>query len=178
MAVGIGVLSLITLGPMLVVDIFRSGAFTSWVAVELPVVSILSILWAATGGLSFQLAVLALGLLMSILLFCYAVVLLVFALIGQSRGNAVWATSVRDTEYLVRRDKAVSSNQAPYSAPSHWQAAPQNYSMEQLTNGNTTAPQYYTSPAPSQPATMSVAYSSQPGQATGYYSGGGVRAQV
>jgi len=50
LALAISIITLITLGPMLIIDLLRSGAMSSWILIEVIVVGVLSILWLATGA--------------------------------------------------------------------------------------------------------------------------------
>ncbi|KAF7288618.1 MARVEL domain-containing protein [Mycena indigotica] len=50
LAIAAAVLTLISVVPMLVLERIRPGGPTSWLAVEIPVLLVLSILWLATGG--------------------------------------------------------------------------------------------------------------------------------
>ncbi|TDL29603.1 hypothetical protein BD410DRAFT_31663 [Rickenella mellea] len=124
----IGILTVLFLLPMLVIDLTRKGPMTSWIVVELPVLSVLWVLWLAvaadavsdvvasdlfSGSCDYlnskvntvcnsYKAIEAFGFLTWLILMAYTIVLLVFACISQSRGNkAVWTSSVRDTDFLA-----------------------------------------------------------------------------
>jgi hypothetical protein len=51
MPLAISVITIITVLPMVLIDFFRSGPFTSFILVEIVWFSILWVLWLATGGL-------------------------------------------------------------------------------------------------------------------------------
>ncbi|KAA1466068.1 hypothetical protein DENSPDRAFT_876220 [Dentipellis sp. KUC8613] len=152
LAVATAVLTLATVVPMLVVDWLRRGAFTSLVIVEVVWLSILWILWLSTGAYAawtdgvvypgsscdyfshtnsqvcqeFK-AIMAFSFLTWILLMAYTITLLVFAFIGQSRGNRTWTSTVRDTTFLAPSSKGhVGSNVMvqPTPAPAVHEAYP------------------------------------------------------
>ncbi|THH14874.1 hypothetical protein EW146_g5524 [Bondarzewia mesenterica] len=144
LAVATAVLTMITLIPMLIIDAFRGGAFTSLVVVEVSWFSILWILWLSTGayaadtdGLVFIgsscnfvnptislgcgefKAIMAFSFLSWIILMAYTVTLTVFAFIGQNRGNAVWKTTVRDASFLAQPGKASTDSPMMVQQPSY-----------------------------------------------------------
>jgi hypothetical protein len=137
--VAMGVITLFVLGPLVVIDILRSGAFTSKIIVEAPVVLTLWVLWLAcaalfadrnrllpsdcqyhggrqavkeyeTGCREVQ-ALTAFSFLTWIALTGYAVALLVITILGgQKAGHkAAWHASVRE---LTSSDFA-SHNEKP-----------------------------------------------------------------
>jgi len=57
MALAISVITILTVMPMVLVDFFRSGAFTSFILVEIVWFTILWVLWLATGALTSSNAV-------------------------------------------------------------------------------------------------------------------------
>ncbi|KZT20665.1 hypothetical protein NEOLEDRAFT_1182397 [Neolentinus lepideus HHB14362 ss-1] len=136
-------LTIITLPIMIVLDIVRQGAFTSTVVFELSWLFVLWVLWLATAAdttnansLSFGGScdyinpyinrgcqefnvVEAFSYLIWIILMGYTITLLVLAIIGQTRGNEVWLTSVRDNAFLRRSapgDRPVLEEKYPPTA--------------------------------------------------------------
>ncbi|TDL16357.1 hypothetical protein BD410DRAFT_795478 [Rickenella mellea] len=131
LGLAVSILTLLTLVPMLVIDMTRKGLLTSWVIVELPALSILWVLWLSVGAetdaedavvsaftdgscdffgdaqfttvCNSYKALEAFGFLTWLILLAYTIVLLVFACIAQSRGNrAVWTSAVRDTDFFTK----------------------------------------------------------------------------
>ncbi|KAG6862018.1 hypothetical protein C0995_008206 [Termitomyces sp. Mi166 len=121
-----GVLSALFLPLMLVVGQIRRGAFTSRVAVELVTLTVLWIIFLVAAALAAQWkdVLYPFGLILELLnkagaensslswavhsssglpvMFLYTVTLLVFALVGQSRGNIVWTASVGEVDFLAK----------------------------------------------------------------------------
>ncbi|TFK56240.1 hypothetical protein OE88DRAFT_723214 [Heliocybe sulcata] len=176
-------LTLLTLPVMIVLDMVRKGAFTSMVVFELAWLFVLWVLWLATaadasyansltfaGGSCDYInpyvnkachefgAAQAFSYLTWIILMGYTVTLLVFAIIGQTRGNKVWLASVRDNSFLRRSAPAggpvLEEKYPPVAAPvlSHPQyqtpspPAPTFHAQHQPTVGS-----HYGSPSPQQP---------------------------
>lgn len=126
LGVATAVLTFVTLIFMVVIDAYRRGAFTSRVVVEAVWLSILWVLWLSTGAYAaytdslvfigsdcsfvnptaslvcgeFK-AIEAFSFLTWIILMGYTGTLIVFAFIGQSRGNNSWTTTVRDASFLA-----------------------------------------------------------------------------
>ncbi|EMD40470.1 hypothetical protein CERSUDRAFT_111068 [Gelatoporia subvermispora B] len=121
MAIAIGVLTMVTLLPMLIVDIFRTGAFTSMILVEQIWLNLLWVLWLTVGALGASdvtgfyegqcstwspaavasscdetQAVAAFGFLACFALTGYTSLIMVFAIIRHSRGVPIWRTSVKE----------------------------------------------------------------------------------
>ncbi|KAI0046965.1 hypothetical protein FA95DRAFT_1291395 [Auriscalpium vulgare] len=141
LAVATAVLTLATVGPMLIIDILRRGAFSSWIVVELGWLSILWVLWLATGAdaantdgntfigssCNFENSIVsrvcnefkaieAFSFLTWIILMAYTVLLLVLAIRGQNAGHSVWKSSVRDGAFLepaVHKDVDLSQSAYP-----------------------------------------------------------------
>jgi hypothetical protein len=165
------VITLVTIGPAIVLGLIRQGAFNTMVAVELGEVGLLWVLWLATAanvsnnvssvdcnllslfgselvslcrqGQAFQ----AFSWLAWITLTIYLGILLTFSIIANSRGNTnVWSSSVVDTDFLAPGiNKPVMNNvqQGQHSvAPMMHQ---QQYPPQQAT------PQLYTQPAAMSP---------------------------
>ncbi|KAI0830240.1 hypothetical protein BC628DRAFT_1292449, partial [Trametes gibbosa] len=119
LSIAVGAITLLTVPAMLVIDFLRTGAFTSMVLVELAWLSILWVLWIATGaliadqtGMAFQTcdfpesallsqacnetrAIEAFAFMAFIALFLYTATLLVVACVHQSRGAPIWKSSVK-----------------------------------------------------------------------------------
>ncbi|KAI0742849.1 hypothetical protein C8Q80DRAFT_1123004 [Daedaleopsis nitida] len=113
-----GGLTIITVPIMLIIDLVRTGAFTSLVVVELSWLTVLWILWLVTGAITandtsqvfatceFAYAILnqlchetqaveAFAFLAWLVLFAYTILLLVVALVNASRGAPMWRATVR-----------------------------------------------------------------------------------
>ncbi|KAF8485100.1 hypothetical protein DFH94DRAFT_679586 [Russula ochroleuca] len=115
--------TLLTVTPMLVIDMFRQGSFLSYIVVEIAWLSILWVFWLSCGsdaasfdsllisaspaesscaGFSGVLAetcgeikaIMAFSFLSWILLMAYTIVLLVLAIRAHQRGNSAWTTSM------------------------------------------------------------------------------------
>jgi len=138
MAIAVAVLTIITLPVMIGVDFARRGAFTSMVLVELIWIFILWVLWISAAALASQedefvfgdgnscdfadsniatgchefAAIEAFSFLAWILLMGYNITLLVYAIIGHTRGNRTWFSTVGDG-LLTRRDDAPASGYQP-----------------------------------------------------------------
>ncbi|KAI0632973.1 hypothetical protein C8Q77DRAFT_1043047, partial [Trametes polyzona] len=118
LGIAVGVLTMLTVSPMLIVDFLRTGAFTSMVLVELVWLSILWVLWLAEGALiadqtssvfntcQFEVALLnqacnetrameAFAFLTWLLLLAYTATLLVVACLNHSRGAPIWTSSLK-----------------------------------------------------------------------------------
>ncbi|KAI0069104.1 hypothetical protein BV25DRAFT_94285 [Artomyces pyxidatus] len=126
LAVATAVLTFVTVLPMIVIDLFRRGAFSSWVVLEVSWLSILWVLWLSTAAYAtwtdgqvfigsscsfvdstvslvcneFK-AVEAFAYLTWILLMAYSVTLFAFAIKGQTLGNKTWTNTVRDATFLT-----------------------------------------------------------------------------
>ncbi|KAI0724448.1 hypothetical protein C8T65DRAFT_563949 [Cerioporus squamosus] len=119
LAVATAVLSMVTLPAMLVVDLLRSGAFTSMIVVELSWLGFLGILFLATGGAAAAnatdfwvqcnawfpdaaqtvcnetSAAAAFGFLGWVTVWAYTGTLLVVLIVQAQRGNYIWQQSVK-----------------------------------------------------------------------------------
>ncbi|KAG6827430.1 hypothetical protein H0H92_011831 [Tricholoma furcatifolium] len=127
-----GALTALILPVMLVVGAIRKGAFTTMIAVELPTLTVIWVLFLVIGALTAQwkdvfypfgcgdtfdlstiqqgwcnefYAIFGLSFVVWIILFLYTVILLIFSLIGQSRGNVVWTTSVSEANFFATREQ-------------------------------------------------------------------------
>jgi len=131
-----GLLTLITLGPMLLVDMNRQGSVFSYIVVEIACMGVLWVLWLSTGSYAASSnytifgqdtscnfgdffvsgldrachetqAVVAFSFLTWIILMGYTVMLLVLGLRAQERGRPAWKTGVRDGALLFLDEKVV-----------------------------------------------------------------------
>jgi len=153
MAIAVGVISLLTVGVMLVMDFFRTGAFTSMILVELIWFSVLQLLWLVVGALAAETvsdffdgtcawtpdevgtacqetqAVAAFAFLACFTLSTYTTIILVMAIMRHNRGTPVWKSSVKQglVSNLQQYSEAKSANasaQYLYPPPSGIPAAP------------------------------------------------------
>ncbi|KAI0742310.1 hypothetical protein C8Q80DRAFT_899615 [Daedaleopsis nitida] len=130
------ILALVSLPCMLIIDLLRTGAFTSMIVVELAWLGFLGVMMLATGGAaaasasnfwvqcsvwypaaartvcSETSAAAALGFLGFFPLCAYAFTLLVFSLVQAHRGNYIWQRSVKEMQ-LQGSDTVMG----PISAP-------------------------------------------------------------
>ncbi|PIL25998.1 hypothetical protein GSI_11752 [Ganoderma sinense ZZ0214-1] len=157
LAIATGGLTMITLPIMLVIDFLRRGAFTSWVLIELIWISVLWVLWIATGALAVnntsaifttcdfvadwanQLcretqAIEAFSFLAWLTLMSYTITLLVVSLIAQNRGQSLWKLTVRDYASLPPSQSS-AFNPNPGALP------PQQFQQQQPLMAMTPAPQ-------------------------------------
>jgi hypothetical protein len=137
-----GILTLLTLPVFVIVDLIRKGAFTSMILTELITSTILWVLYLTTGALASHafvgitgcsslsvadgypanaetacqdgMAVEALSFLSMAILIVYSFVLLVFTFIATSRGNNVWTSSVKDTNFFAPTAEPKSEFQPGY----------------------------------------------------------------
>jgi hypothetical protein len=126
MGIATALLTFISLPIFLLVDVYRQGAWTSMIIVEIPTLTFLWVLWLSTAGLTASVyaplsaaqlcssvyagpacgeiqAILAFSFLNWLSLMAYASVLLVFVFIAQARGNPVWTGSVQSTNFFAPR---------------------------------------------------------------------------
>ncbi|KAG1769145.1 hypothetical protein EV702DRAFT_1142635 [Suillus placidus] len=120
------VLTILTIPIMLIVDFLRHGAFTSTILFELLWLFALAILWVATAAEAFSTSnsyfpqgcvyantdptankycmelqmVEAFAFSNFFIFLLYTCILLVFSIIGSSRGNSVWTYSVKDATFF------------------------------------------------------------------------------
>ncbi|RDB25683.1 hypothetical protein Hypma_006884 [Hypsizygus marmoreus] len=121
-----GGLSALAIPVLLVVGLIRRKAFTSMIIVELPVLTVLWVLWLATAAVVSQwgnvfypfgcgdflpgsdawcrelFAIEGMSFIIWIALFLYTLTLLIFSLIGRSRGNPVWTVSANEAIFFDR----------------------------------------------------------------------------
>jgi len=151
LALASATISVVTLPVLLLVDILRNGAFTSMVVFELAWLFVLWVLWLATAALATQFnqdvfdsncslvrvffvaachqeqTIVAFAYLIWLILMVYTIVLLVMAIIGSSRGNKTWTTSVKHANFLGPNDGAV----APAGQPGYEQNVGPQTPMQQ-----------------------------------------------
>lgn len=131
MGIASSVISLVTLPVLLIVDMLRTGAFTSMIVVELVWLFIVWVLWLTTAALTAQAgqeipsncnfvvaffttgchelqAIEAFSFLNWILLMIYSIVVLVMAIIGSTRGHKTWTNSVKHAIFLGPAEGAVA----------------------------------------------------------------------
>ncbi|KAG2044520.1 hypothetical protein BDR03DRAFT_1087100 [Suillus americanus] len=127
LGIATAMLTIVTIPIMLIIDFIRRGAFTSMIVFELPWLFILAILWVATAGeavttfnyyypqgcissnptinaycMEVQ-AIEAFAFLNFFIFLGYTCVLLVFSIIGSSRGNSVWTRSVKEATFFAQK---------------------------------------------------------------------------
>ncbi|KAH9944471.1 uncharacterized protein BXZ73DRAFT_39366 [Epithele typhae] len=121
LAVATAVLTIVSVPAMIVIDMLRSGAFTSMIVVEIAWLSFLGVLFLATGGsaaanattfwgtcslftATFESlcnetsAAAAFGFLGWLPLWAYTITLLIMLIIHAQRGNHVWLKSVKEAD--------------------------------------------------------------------------------
>ncbi|KAG1774042.1 hypothetical protein EV702DRAFT_1128016 [Suillus placidus] len=153
LGVATAVLTILTIPIMLVIDFIRRGAFTSMIVFELSWLFTLAILWVATAGeavytfnyyyprgcvyaneptinaycMELQ-AVEAFAFLNFFIFLGYTCVLLVFSIIGSSRGNSVWTYSVKDATFFGQKSwpvqQQVPLNQYSGAPPTGYTGTP------------------------------------------------------
>jgi len=144
LAIGISLITILTVTPILVFDHYRTGFFTSKIIVELPVLSVLGILWLTTGADTATLgsfvfdcaldgtcheaptaeaqAIEAFSFLNWLMLMGYCITLIVLSVIAGNRGHTVWNSSVRETNFIapgpgVTQSGVHKTEYSPYAAP-------------------------------------------------------------
>jgi len=165
------VISIVTLPVLLLVDVLRTGAFTSMIVVELPWLLVNWVLWLATGALTAQFdqllnnncnlvsGVLAtschevqgiegFSFLNWLLLMVYSIVVLVMAIIGSTHGHTTWTSSVKHANFLGPSEgggvPVVGQPAAPLQPPMQQQQYAQNVPVQGYP-----AQGYAVAPAPS-----------------------------
>jgi len=153
LAIGISLITILTVTPTLVFD--HKGFFTSKIIVELPVLSVLGILWLTTGadtatlgsfvfGCAFDgpchegptaeaQAIEAFSFLNWLMLMGYCITLIVLSVIAGNRGHTVWKSSVRETNFFapgpsVAQPEVHKTEYSPYTAPAQGYQGAGNYS--------------------------------------------------
>ncbi|KAJ8597566.1 hypothetical protein M405DRAFT_723975, partial [Rhizopogon salebrosus TDB-379] len=137
LGIATALLTLLTIPVMLIVDFMRRGAFTSMIVVELVWLSIMWVLWVATGGeaaYTFNYyfpagciyadvdpvantycnelqAVEAFAFLNFIIFLIYTCVLLAFSINASNNGRNVWNSSVKESTFLAPSNRPVALTQ-------------------------------------------------------------------
>ncbi|KAF8309160.1 hypothetical protein DL93DRAFT_2231139 [Clavulina sp. PMI_390] len=133
------VLTMVSLGPMLVIDLIRKGSVTSFIAVELGSIGFLWVMWLATAGdtaaygscpssagsicSEFQAAE-AFSFLTWLILMAYWILLLTFSIMAHMSGNHdVWMSAVSDVSFTsggsAATQPATSYPAVPGEKPMH-----------------------------------------------------------
>jgi len=160
-------ITIVSLPVMLIVDFMRTGAFTSMVVVELVWIFVVWVLWLSTAADTAWFASLefvsscnyinkivstacrevqaieAFSFLIWIILMAYTITLLVYAIIGSSRGHKTWTSTVKQANFL-----APAAQTDGVQEPQYQQGPPVTPSMHQYPPPNP-SPQGY--PAPGAP---------------------------
>ncbi|KAG1769144.1 hypothetical protein EV702DRAFT_1142624 [Suillus placidus] len=191
LGVATAVLTILTIPIMLIVDFIRRGAFTSMIIFELSWLFTLAILSFATSAESvstsnsyfprgcvyantdptankYCMELLMLGTFAFsnfIMFLSYTCILLVFSIIGSSRGNSVWTYSVKDATFFGQNNswhvrQQVPLNQYSGAPPTGYTGTPVSQ-PQQLGTHNT----HSGTPAQSphmQPQQFQPVYSGQP----------------
>ncbi|OBZ78967.1 hypothetical protein A0H81_00689 [Grifola frondosa] len=150
LGIATALLALLTVPPMLVIDLLRTGAFTSMIAVELSWLGFLWIMFLATGGSAADSAanfwgscsfwstiglsasanacretsgIAAFGFLAWIVLLGYFVALLTMSIIHATRGHHVWTVSLKQANFDAFPDP-------PTTAPNMEDKAPENVVLQ------------------------------------------------
>ncbi|KAG1813230.1 uncharacterized protein BJ212DRAFT_1367319 [Suillus subaureus] len=184
LGVATAMLTIVTIPIMLIIDFTRRGAFTSMIVFELSWLFILAILWVATAGeaittfnyyyprgcvdttdptynaycMELQ-AVEAFAFLNFFIFLGYTCVLLVFSIIGSSRGNNVWTRSVKEATFFAQKSWP-AQQQVPLSQYSG--APPTGYTPVSQPQQLGTYSTHSGTPVHMQPQQFQPAYSGQP----------------
>jgi len=165
------VISMVTLPVLLVVDMLRTGAFTSMIVFELPCLFVLWVLWLTTAALAAQAnqaigsdcgllyvyfvtgchetqAIEGFAFLIWIMLIAYSVVVLVTAIIGSGRGLKTWTNSVRLANFLGPREGAVPVVGAQPDYAQSATAPPPSMQQHQYPPSGTSTQGFSVSPVP------------------------------
>ncbi|KAF9466509.1 hypothetical protein BDZ94DRAFT_1251091 [Collybia nuda] len=176
-------LTLVIIPTLLTVAAIRKNALTSMIAVEIPVLGALWILWLIAAALTADvsgvfypfgcvdqlgsgvafcrqfMAIEALSFLNWLLLMVYSIILLTFTLIAQSRGNNVWRLSVNEAVFFLPRATSSPTGQPgiatapPTIIAAQYQYPPGSAPMQQAAAPQISA--YSSQPTP-------VSYTSYP----------------
>jgi hypothetical protein len=163
-------ISIVSIPVMLIVDFVRTGAFTSMVVVELVWLSVIWVLWLSTAadtasffsvffnsscGYIDQIvntachevqALEAFAFLTWLILLAYTITLLVYAIIGSSRGHKTWTSTVKQGNFLAPAGQTGGVQQ-----PQYQQGQPAMPPMHQYPPPNP-SPQSYPAPGAGYPA--------------------------
>jgi len=171
-------ITLLTVTPMLVVDMLRQGSFFSLIVVEIGWLSFLWVFWLACGSDAASIdsllisgdanesscsgftgvlaetcgeikAIMAFSFLSWILLLAYSITLLVLAIRAHQRGNPAWTTSVRDGVLFYPSKTATGGAAQVYAAPAAYPLSqPQPQGPHQFTTYSHAYPQVPSSATP------------------------------
>jgi hypothetical protein len=186
LGVATALLTIVTIPIMLILDFIRRGAFTSMIVFELSWLFILAILWVTTAGEAVSTsnyyypqgcvatdsidntycmevqAVEAFAFLNFFIFLGYTCVLLVFSIIGSTRGNTIWTRSVKEATFLAQKSwpvqQQVPLNQYSGAPPTGYTGTPVSQPQQLGT--------YHThsgAPAHTQPQQFQPVYSGQQG---------------
>jgi hypothetical protein len=175
LAIATSVLTLVSLPVLIVVDLIRTGAFTSMIVVELGWLSILWVLWLATGADTADVsskifisgcnyvhpilettcretaAIAAFSFLTWIILFGYVILLFVFSVMAANKGHSVWTSSVKETDFSAPPAGAQDGGYPATFAPqmthqNQYPPAQQSYPQSPPPTGYPSSQQGYGSP--------------------------------
>jgi hypothetical protein len=186
LGVATALLTIVTIPIMLILDFIRRGAFTSMIVFELSWLFVLAILWVTTAGEAVSTsnyyypqgcvatdsidntycmevqAVEAFAFLNFFIFLGYTCVLLVFSIIGSTRGNTIWTRSVKEATFLAQKSwpvqQQVPLNQYSGAPPTGYTGTPVSQPQQLGT--------YHThsgAPAHTQPQQFQPVYSGQQG---------------
>jgi hypothetical protein len=186
LGVATALLTIVTIPIMLILDFIRRGAFTSMIVFELSWLFVLAILWVTTAGEAVSTsnyyypqgcvatdsidntycmevqAVEAFAFLNFFIFLGYTCVLLVFSIIGSTRGNTIWTRSVKEATFLAQKSwpvqQQVPLNQYSSVPPTGYTGTPVSQPQQLGT--------YHThsgAPAHTQPQQFQPVYSGQQG---------------
>lgn len=186
LGVATALLTIVTIPIMLILDFIRRGAFTSMIVFELSWLFVLAILWVTTAGEAVSTsnyyypqgcvatdsidntycmevqAVEAFAFLNFFIFLGYTCVLLVFSIIGSTRGNTIWTRSVKEATFLAQKSwpvqQQVPLNQYSGAPPTGYTGTPVSQPQQLGT--------YHThsgAPTNTQPQQFQPVYSGQQG---------------
>lgn len=173
LGLAVAVMTLVTVPGMVVVDIFRRGAFTSMIAVELGWLGFLDVLWLASAAYTTSVwpplgslcalngdipnlvgacadvqAGMAFGWLNWLSLTGYLVTLLVVSIISSSKGSPVWKSTVKTANWATGKGYAVPPMQLQMQATPAYGARPARYDQPYTPSTYAAAP--YDPPRPTE----------------------------
>ncbi|KAH9999511.1 hypothetical protein BJV77DRAFT_597207 [Russula vinacea] len=179
-------ITLLTVTPMLVIDLYRQGSFFSYIVVEIAWLSFLCVFWLAcasdaasvvglitaanskangsvcgvlTGTCGEMKAIMAFSFLLWILLMAYSITLLALAIRAHQRGNSAWRTSVRDGVFFYPSKMATTGGAAQvYGAPAAYPLTqPQPQQFTTYSHANPQVPPSVPYAVPQVPSSISYA---------------------
>jgi len=179
--VAVAAITILTVPPMIVVDILRRGAFTSMVLVELSWLGFLSILWIAAAGFTVDSLANALalcdepgnanvtvaqsictdgrvsaafGFLAWLALLGYTVTLLVMSIITHQKGFPVWKSTVKDGKFITSAPKKPASKISGGTYYLSSESIPMKHDVDSMMMHHGNPSQLYppsSAPVPTQP---------------------------